>query len=79
MAKAAAKRIAIQLEELIDKVDLSALPSDEQDKFKVWMAKSTSMQVTIETALRRGHVVKAYLNSYRKQTEYWVKIEDPRH
>lgn len=77
MAKARAKQITIQIEELINKVDLSALSSNEQEEFKVWMKKSTDMQVTIETALRRGRLVKAYLNTYRKQTEYWVKIEDP--
>ena len=65
------------IEELISRVNISALSPNEQENFKVWLTKNIGMQLTIETALRRGHTMKAYVNTYRKQSEYWVKIEDP--
>lgn len=77
MAKRAAKQLSIPVEELISKIDRSGLSVAEQEKFTGWLVRSARMQITIETALRRGYSVKAYSNTYRKQIEYWVRIEDP--
>ena len=75
MAKRAVKQIVI--EELIDRINLSGLSSAEEETFKIWLIKSAPLHTSIETALRRGHSVKACANTYRRQTEYWVQIEEP--
>ncbi|RYF93542.1 MAG: hypothetical protein EOO00_06155 [Chitinophagaceae bacterium] len=77
MAKAPLKRIAIPIEDLIDKIDLSALAIGEKEEFRVWMTQSINMQTTVETALRRGHLVKACSIPPRKQIDYSVQIVNP--
>ena len=64
--------------ELLGQIDQSALTLAQQDEFKGWLQSHSSMQTTIKTALRRGFGVKAQSNTYRRQTEYWLRIEEPK-
>lgn len=77
MTKAPLKRIAIPIEELIGKIDLSALAVGEEEGFRNWLTQSINMQTTVETALRKGHSVKACSTPHPKQVEYRVQIIDP--
>lgn len=72
MAKGKDKQIA----ELFSQLDLSDLSSAQQKEFQSWLAGRPNMQTVIRTALRKGHLVKAYSNTYRLQTDYWLRIED---
>jgi hypothetical protein len=77
MARTPLKQIAIPIEELINKIDLSALSVGEEEGFRTWMTQSINMQTTVETALRRGYSVKACSITLRKQIEYSVQIVNP--
>lgn len=70
------KQIAIDMTEVLSQLDQSALTLAQQDEFKGWLQAHPSMQTTIQTALRRGFLVKAQSTTYRRQTEYWLRIED---
>jgi len=76
MAKAPLKKIAVSIEELIGKIDRSALAVGEEEAFKTWLVRSTNMQTTVETALRKGYLVKASLDVHNKKFEYWIQIVD---
>lgn len=76
MAKTPLKQIAIPIEELIDKIDLSALGVGEEEGFRAWMTQSVNMQTTVETALRRGQLVKACSSVQGKRIDYLVQIID---
>jgi hypothetical protein len=77
MAKAPFKTILVPIEELIRKIDRSALSSGEEEAFKAWLLRSINMQTTIETALRKGYTVKASLDVHSRKLEYWIQIVDP--
>ena len=72
------KRIAPDMTEVLSQIDSSALTLSQQDEFKRWLQSHSTMQTTIKSALRRGFRVKAQSNTYRRQTEYWLRIEDPK-
>ncbi len=77
MAKAPVKIIAVPIEELIRKIDRSALPIGQEEAFKIWLLRSVNMQTTVETALRKGYAVKASLDVHSRKLEYWIQIVDP--
>ncbi len=77
MAKAPFKTIAVPIEELIRKIDRSALPAGQEEAFKTWLSQSINMQTTVETALRKGHSVKASPDAHSKKSEYWITIVNP--
>ena len=72
MAKAPLKTIAVPVEELIRKIDRSALPAGQEEAFKTWLLRSINMQITVETALRKGYAVKASLDVHSRKLEYWI-------
>lgn len=76
MAKAPRKTIAVPIEELIGKIDRSALPAGHEEAFKTWLLEHVNMQTTIETALRKGYTVKASLDVHSKKLEYRIQIVD---
>ncbi len=66
----------MDMEEAFSRIDLSALSIDEQEGFKVWLNERSHMQSSIINAWRRGQSVKAFLHTFRKQSEYLVRIEE---
>lgn len=72
------KRVATDMTEVLSQLDLSALTESQQDEFKCWLDGHSTMQTTIKTALRRGFRVRAQSNTYRRQTDFWLRIEDPK-
>ncbi|RZK33177.1 MAG: hypothetical protein EOO61_15750 [Hymenobacter sp.] len=77
MAKAPLKKIAVSIEDLISKIDRSALPAGDEEAFKTWLSSSINSQTTVETALRKGFSVKASQNVRSKKLEYWIQIVTP--
>lgn len=76
MARTPLKQISTPIDKLITKIDLSALVSSEQDDFRTWLTRSVNMQTTVETALRKGHLVKACSTAHGKQIDYLIQIVD---
>lgn len=77
MAKAPLRKIAVPIEELIGKIDRSALPVGQEEAFRTWLLRSVNMQTTVETALRKGYSVKASPDLHSKKFDYWIQIIDP--
>ena len=71
------KRIATDMTKVLGQLDLSAITPSQHEEFKRWLADHSTMETTIKTALRHGFRVKAQSNTYRRQTEYWLRIEEP--
>jgi hypothetical protein len=66
----------MDIQEVIDRVDLSALSVDERPGFTAWLQERPNMQMSIESALRKGQGIRAFLiDSPRKRgVEYSVQI-----
>ena len=63
------------IEEMIGKIDLTALAATEVENFTAWLVGQGSLQTSIERAFRHGQSVRAYSIVYRKRTDFAVRIE----
>lgn len=76
MARTPLKQIAVPIADLIAQLDLSALAPGEEAFFEAWLIRSVNMQITIETALRRGHQVQVSSSAHGRQADYLIQIVD---
>jgi hypothetical protein len=64
------------MEDILDKIDRSGLPLDQQEGFVNWLRERPQLQTSARNALSKGQSIKALVisKSVRSKAEYILRV-----